>query len=623
MPHDTSLISTIVVGLVLAFVFGTLAVRFRQPPLVGYLLAGVMVGPHTPGFVADRQLVEQLAEIGVGLLMFGVGLQFSPGDMRAVRGISISAALAQMVVATLLGVGLGWLMGWSLGGSLVYGLALSVASTIVLLKWLQDRHLVETERGKIAIGLLVVEDLAMILALVLIPAAASLAEGSSGVRLPVATWLVTLLGAQPAMGILVGVTLLKVALFIGVMLLFGRRLVPALLHHVAHTGSRELFRLAVLVTALGIAWGAARLFGVSPALGAFFAGMVLSESKLSQRAAQETLPLRDAFAVLFFISVGMLVDPLAILRQPLALIATVLIILVGRSIAAFAVVHAFGHPPATALLVAASRAQIGEFSFILVQLAIGLGLLPPEAQPLVLAGALVTIVVNPLMVYGAERLAPVIERRLTTAAPAVLPAPPAEAVAESSGGQPPPIPEQQPEEKGAEAIAHPAPTALSGHVVLIGFGRVGSVIGEALDHAGESYLVIEAADARIVELGKRGIEGFAGNAANPDVLALAAIARARLLVIAIPDAFESGQIAAQARAANPELRIVARAHSGAEANHIASLGADVVVKAEREIARGMVRRLKLRPVGKAGTRPDAAQPDGQTGSTSTSTVSGK
>ena len=621
MPHDTNLISTIVVGLVLAFVLGAVATRFRQPPLVGYLLAGVLVGPYSPGFVADRALVEQLAEIGVILLMFGVGLQFSPGDMRAVRGIAVSGALAQMAAAILLGTGLGWAMGWPLGGSLVFGLALSVASTVVLLKWLQDRHLVESERGKIAIGWLVVEDLAMILALVLIPAAASLAEGGSGVRLPVSAWLVALIGAQPGIGLVVGITLLKVAVFIGLMLLFGRRLVPALLHYVAHTGSRELFRLAVLATALGIASGASQLFGVSLALGAFFAGMVLSESKLSQRAAQESLPLRDAFAVLFFISVGMLFDPRVIVSQPLAIVATVLIILVGRSLAAFFVVLAFGHSVSTALMISASRAQIGEFSFILIQLGIGLGLLPPEAQPLVLAGALVTIIANPLVVFGAELIEPAIERRFATARP---PSPPTEG--EAGGADQAPAGEAEaeaaePEETPEEKISHPEPTELSDHVVLIGFGRVGSVIGEALDQAGETYLVIETTNSRIVDLRKRGIEGFAGNAANPDVLALAALDRAKLLAIAIPDAFEAGQIAEQARAANPGLKIVARAHSNAEAQHIADLGANIVVKAEREIARGMVRRLKLKPVRKP--EPPPGEPTDQTGSTSTSTVAGK
>jgi len=610
MPHDTSLISTIVVGLVLAFVLGAIATRFRQPPLVGYLLAGVLVGPHTPGFVADQALVEQLAEIGVILLMFGVGLQFSPGDMRAVRGIAVSGALAQMAVAILLGAGLGWAMGWPLGGSLVFGLALSVASTVVLLKWLQDRHLVETERGKIATGWLVVEDLAMVLALVLIPAAASLAEGGTGMRLPVSAWLVALIGAQPGVGVIVGITLLKVAVFIGLMLLFGRRLVPALLHYVAHTGSRELFRLAVLVTALGIASGASHLFGVSLALGAFFAGMVLSESKLSQRAAQESLPLRDAFAVLFFISVGMLFDPRVVLDQPLAIVATVLIILVGRSLAAFGVVMAFGHPPATALMISASRAQIGEFSFILVTLGIGLGLLPPEAQPLVLAGALVTIVLNPLVVFASDLLTPAVERWLAPAPPADE-EPAGEPATAPAGSAMPAESAEEPEPEPEEDLAHPVPTELSDHVVVIGFGRVGSVIGEALDRAGDDYVVIEAADSRIAELRARGIDGFAGNAASPDVLALAALDRARLLAIAIPDAFEAGTIAEQARRANPGLKIVARAHSDAEADHIAGLGADIVVRAEREVARGMVKRLQLRaePAPDPAPRPpDPPQP---------------
>lgn len=589
MTHDTSLISTIVAGLVLAFVLAAIATRLRQPPLVGYLLAGVLVGPHTPGFVADQALVPQLAEIGVILLMFGVGLNFSPRDFQSVRGIAVTGALIQIGVATLLGWGMGALMGWSTAGSLLFGLALSVASTVVLLKWLQDRHLIETERGRIAVGWLVIEDLAMVLALVLIPAAVGASGGEAG-----HSYLVRLAGSlldvPPSLGIVAGVTLLKVAVFIGLMLLVGRRLVPALLHWVAHSGSRELFRLAVLAAALGIAYGAAELFGVSFALGAFFAGMVLSESQLSSRAAQESLPLRDAFAVLFFISVGMLFNPAIILVDPLPVLATVAIIMFGRSIAVFLVVLAFRHTVATATLIAASRAQIGEFSFILAGLGVTLGLLPEEGRDLVLAGAMITIVLNPLLVFTAERLRPLVEARLRR--PTAADAAPAQPEA-TGATEPAPAPEPEPEAE--DLLEAPEPSTLSGHTILIGYGGVGQAVGAALDAAGTTYLVIDAAEDSVADLRERGIEAFAGNAASPGTLALANPAAARCLVVTIADVFEAGQITQQAREANPAIRIVARAHSEAEADHLDGLGADIVIRAEGELACGMIARLAGAP----------------------------
>src|SRR5215207_7396686 len=383
MPHHTPLISTIVIGLVLAFAFGALAQRLRVSPLVGYLLAGVVMGPFTPGYVGDQHLANELAEIGVILLMFGVGLHFSLKDLLSVRAIAVPGAVVQIVVATLMGIGLAVWLGWPLGGGLVFGLALSVATTVVLLRALQERRLVDTERGRIAVGWLIVEDLAMVLTLVLLPALAGLLKGEAGagffaVALPLA------------------ITLGKVAAFVVFMLVIGQRVIPWLLHYVAHTGSRELFRLAVLAISLGIAFGAAVLFDVSFALGAFFAGMILSESELSHRAAQETLPLRDAFAVLFFVSVGMLVDPLIVLREPLPLLATVFIIVVGKSAAAFLIVRAFGHPASTAWTISASLAQIGEFSFILAGLGVSLALLPERGRDLVLAGAILSILLNPV-----------------------------------------------------------------------------------------------------------------------------------------------------------------------------------------------------------------------------------
>ena len=391
MPHETPLISTIVAALVLAFVLGAIANRLRISPLVGYLLAGVAIGPFTPGYVADQGVAKDLAEIGVILLMFGVGLHFTLQDLLSVRAIAIPGALVQIASAAVLGLGLAWLLGWTVAAGLVFGLALSVASTVVLLRALQQRRLLETERGRIAVGWLVVEDFATILALVLLPALASVAKDSAGMS-----------ASDLILPVLV--TLAKVAAFVAVMLIVGKRVIPLVMHYVAHTGSRELFRLAVLAIALGVAYGASRLFDVSFALGAFFAGIILAESELSQRAASEILPLRDAFAVLFFVSVGMLVNPAIVVNDPVALLATLLIVVLGKSIAAFAIVRAFGHSSSTALTISASLAQIGEFSFILAALGVGLGLLPARGQDLILATAIVSILLNPALFAGLDRL---------------------------------------------------------------------------------------------------------------------------------------------------------------------------------------------------------------------------
>ena len=394
MPaHDTPLIATIAIGFVLAFLFGMIAQRLRTSPLVGYLVAGIVVGPFTPGFVADPALAGELAEIGVILLMFAVGLHFSLKDLMSVRAIALPGAVVQILVATLLGMGLAHWIGWSLGAGLVFGLALSVASTVVLVRALQERRMMDTERGRIAVGWLVVEDLVIILALVLLPTIAPLLTGDA--RLPLG-----------ALALAAGLTLLKVAAFVGIMLVAGRRVIPWILHEAAHTGSRELFRLAVYAIALGIAFGAVKLFDVSFALAAFFAGMVLAESQLSQRATEEALPLRDAFAVLFFVSVGMLFNPEVLLTAPLHVAAAVLIVLFGKSVAAFVIVRAFGHPTGTALTISASLAQIGELSFILVGLGVALGLLPAEGRDLVLAAAILSILVNPLLFAALDRWAP-------------------------------------------------------------------------------------------------------------------------------------------------------------------------------------------------------------------------
>ncbi len=565
MHQDTTLISTIVVGLVLAFALGALAHRFRISPIVGYLLAGVAVGPFTPGYVADQRLANQLAEIGVILLMFGVGLHFSLKDLLSVRAIAIPGAVAQIALATMLGLGLALWLGWSVGGGLVFGLALSVASTVVLLRALQERRLVETERGRIAVGWLIVEDLAMVLTLVMLPALAPLLRGEAagtaslaGLALPVAA------------------TLGKVAAFVASMLIIGRRVIPWVLHYIAHTGSRELFRLAVLAIALGVAFGAAKLFDVSFALGAFFAGMILSESELSQRAAQETLPLRDAFAVLFFVSVGMLFDPAILVNDPGPVLATVLIIILGKSLAAFAIVRLFGHPTDTALTISASLAQIGEFSFILAGLGVALALMPDQGNDLILVGALLSIVVNPFLFTLVDRFT---ARR---EAPA--------------GAEPAPV------EAEAPQTTDLVPTALSGHAVLVGHGRVGGLIAAALREAGIPFLVVEFDGAKAAKLREQGVEVITGNAAEEAVAKAANVAGAKWLLVAIPDAFEAGQIVEQARAIDPGLAIIARAHTDADVEHLRKHGATAVILDASEMARAMTAHVAASPAGEAGGR---------------------
>ncbi len=562
MPHYTPLITTIVAALSLAWAFAAVAYRLKLPPLVGYLLAGIAIGPFTPGYVADQDLAGQLAEIGVILLMFGVGLHFSLGDLLSVKKIAIPGAIAQILCATLLGMGLATWLGWSHAAGLVFGLALSVASTVVLLRAMQERRLIETERGRIAVGWLIVEDIVTVLALVLLPVIAGLL-GGAGER---GAGLVEIAGA-------LGLIAAKIAAFVAVMLIVGKRVIPWILHAMAHTGSRELFRLSVLVIALGTAFGAAELFGVSFALGAFFAGMILSESKLSQQAATETLPLRDAFAVLFFVSVGMLFDPSILVREPLPILATLLIILIGKSLAAFAIVRGFGYSNATALTISASLAQIGEFSFILANLGVDLALLPEQARDLVLAGAIISIILNPFLFSALDWL---LARHEVS---------PAKAPSAPTGEAPPRMPASDGEEGPREKVM---PTSLKKHVVLIGHGRVGRVISAALSAQNVPLFIIEDDEETVAALKQQGIEALAGNAADPDLIAAANLPEARCLLVAIADGFEGGQVVQQARAINARLTIIARAHSDEEVNHLKQHGADIVVMGEHEIAKSML-----------------------------------
>ncbi|MDP3175337.1 MAG: YbaL family putative K(+) efflux transporter [Phenylobacterium sp.] len=560
MPHHTPLLATIVAGLVTAFVLGAIAQRLRLSPLAGYLLAGVLVGPFTPGYVADQAIANELAEIGVVLLMFGVGLHFSLKDLLAVRKIAVPGAIVQMAVATALGAALGHALGWSWVAGVVFGLALSVASTVVLLRALQERRIVHTNRGHIAVGWLIVEDIAMVLALVLLPAMAG-AISSGGDAGVMQTWIIPL-----------AVTLAKVAAFAAVMLVVGARFIPWVLHYTAHTGSRELFRLAVLAIALGVAVGAAYLFGVSLALGAFFAGMVLAGSPLSQRAAEETLPLRDAFAVLFFVSVGMLFNPMVLVREPWPLLATVGVIVIGKSLAALAIIRTFGHSNQTALTIAASLAQIGEFSFILAGLGVGLGLLPPQGRDLILGGAIISILLNPLIF---SLLFAHTNRAAAKAAAAA-----------------------------EDAAVDLVPTALSEHAVLVGFGVIGASVAESLREGAQAVVVIEVDEAAALRARAAGLEALEGNAADSQVLAAAGIKRATRLFVAIPDGFEGGQIVEQARRANAKLEIVACPRSDAEAQHLLAHGADRIVMGEREIAREMLAAVDTPSAPAPSATPD-------------------
>ncbi|HXV40265.1 MAG TPA: YbaL family putative K(+) efflux transporter [Steroidobacteraceae bacterium] len=544
MEHATPLIAMIVAGLGLAFVLGALAARLGMSPIVGYLLAGIAVGPFTPGFVADQKLANELAEIGVILLMFGVGMHFSLRDLLSVRAIALPGAVVQITVATALGVLLAQALGWGWGAGIIFGLSLSVASTVVLLRALEDRGLVTSERGRIAVGWLIVEDIAMVLALVLLPALAGFLGSDTTEPAPDAS----------ALAIAVLATLAKVAGFMVVVLVVGRRTIPWLLHAVAQ--HRELFRLAVLAIALGVAFGSAKLFGVSFALGAFFAGMVLSESELSYRAAEETLPLREAFAVLFFVSVGMLFDPGVVLREPLALAGALFIVLVGKSVAAFLIVLLFRHPVGVGMTIAASLAQIGEFSFILVGLGMSLGLLPEAGRDIVLATAIISIVLNPLAFGVSRRLEPYIEaaqRRLRGAAP-----------------------------------ASPDAAEPGGHVVLVGFGRVGTLVAAALAERDVPFVVIESDADRVADLKEKGYACVEGNAASRGVIVQAGVRRASELLVAIPNTFEGGRAVRHAKEANPGIHVVARAHSDAEVAHLGRLGADVVIMGERQIALEMI-----------------------------------
>ena len=565
MPeHSVPLIATIATAFGLALVFGIVAARLKLPALVGYLLAGVVIGPFTPGYVADVKLAGELAEIGVMLLMFGVGLHFSLEDLLRVRRIAVPGAVLQIAVATLMGAGMAWMWGWEPGGALVFGLALSVASTVVLLRALEARGVLASMNGQIAVGWLIVEDLAMVLVLVLLP--------------PLARLMGAAQSGDGDLVLILLMTVLKVSAFIAFMLIVGRRAFPKLLWLVAQTGSRELFTLCVVAVALGIAFAAAKLFGVSFALGAFFAGMVMRESEFSHRAATESLPLQEAFAVLFFVSVGMLFDPRILVDEPLQVLGVVTIIVFGKSLAAAGLVLVMRYPLSTALTVSASLAQIGEFSFILATLGVSLGLLSVSGQSLIVAGALISIALNPLVFAGVEPARRWILARSEKARRL-----------------------ECRDDPYAELPMSTERKYLDGQVVLVGYGRVGQRIAGVLDDAGIPYVVAEQNRELVEDLRRQGKVAVSGNAYEPAVLIQAHIANAAMLVVATPDPLNVRQMATTARALNPGIEVVLRTHSDDELNLLREQSVGVVFHGEEELAKGMSRHVleRFRAPGKA------------------------
>ena len=555
MPHETTLIVTIAASLGLALALGFIAVRLHLPVLVGYIVAGIIVGPHTSGFVANMALSNQLAEIGVILLMFGVGLHFSLSDLFAVRRIALTGALATITLSTALGGGLAWLWGWNIGGALVFGLCLSVASTVVLIRAMEQIGQMGAMTGHIAVGWLVVEDLVMVLVLVLLP--------------PLAGWMggVSPKATDHTLLMTLSLTLLKVAVFIVLMLVIGKRLFPWALWQVARTGSRELFTLCVVATAIGVAWGATALFGVSLALGAFFAGVMMRESSLSHRAAQESLPLRDAFSVLFFVSVGMLFQLDILLQEPLAILAVLLIIILGKAVIAFSLMKILHYPISAALTVAMGLAQIGEFSFILAGLGVTLGLLPDEGLNLILAGALLSIALNPLLFHLTAPLQKWLDTRFGTAHAAT-------------------------DDPLAILPMSFSSEALTNHVVLVGYGRVGRRIAAILHERGIAYVVVEKNRTVVEGLREQGQAAVAGEGDDADVLIQAHIARAALLAIAIPESTRACRMLEVARMLNPNIPSVARTHSEEEAELLRGERVESVFFGEQQLANSMAEAIK-------------------------------
>lgn len=552
MDHNLSLITTIAAAFALSLVFGLIAEKLKLPALIGYLFAGILIGPATPGFVADIEIASQLSEIGVMLLMFGVGLHFSIQDLMSVKRIALPGALVQMTLATLLGMLVAHYWGWSMGHGLVFGLSLSCASTVVLLKALESRRILESMNGKIAVGWLVVEDMITVLVLVLMPALAGALGGQGEAANAGAIWET------------MGMTMLEIAGFVALMLVVGRRVLPWLLWYVAGTGSRELFTLTVIAVAIGVAFFASSLFNVSFALGAFFAGMIMRESEYSHRAAEDSLPFRDAFSVLFFVAVGMLFDPSILIKQPYQVLAVVGIIIVGKSLAAIAIVLALRYPLNTALTVAASLAQIGEFSFILAGLGVSLDLLSQDAMSLVLAGALISIALNPLVFASIKPFANWVVNKSDVARRL-----------------------SQRMDPYGELPMTTERKFLEGQVVLVGYGRVGKRIAMSLEAASIPFVVAEQNRELVEKLRKKGQPAVSGNAADPMVLIQAHIANAAMLIIATPDSMDIRKIVDIAKQLKPDIEVVIRTHHEDEYQRLQKEVGDTVFFGEEELAKGM------------------------------------
>jgi monovalent cation:H+ antiporter-2, CPA2 family len=532
--HEITLLINIAVALVVAFMGGILARRIGLPTIVGYLLAGIAIGPFTPGFEGDPEMIGQLAELGVIFLMFGVGLHFSLNDFWKVRAVAIPGALGRMVLMTMLGFWLSQSWGWSAASGIVIGLAISIASTVVLLRGLIDNGLVNTPHGQAAIGWVVVEDLATVLILVLMPTLANTSNGFDWGQL--------------------ALTLIKAAGFVILVLFVGTRLIPWILLRIAHTRSRELFILAILAIALGIALSAAELFGVSLALGAFVAGVVVSESPLSHQVGADIFPFREAFAVLFFVSIGMLVNPIYLFNNIGPVLALTALIVIGKSVVTLLLGFVFPWQAHTALVVAASLSQIGEFSFILGQAGINLGLLNQDQYSLILAGALLSITINPIMF---RLISPT--EKLLQEIPAVW---------------------RLLDRHKLDFL--PLEESIEGHVVIIGYGRVGRHIVNVLGEINIPRLVIDADPERIEELSRRGVPSLYGDASNSEVLTHARLGRARALVVAGPEEAASELVVAAARDIAPELPIIARATTQDGIDRLAEFGAQDVIHPELE-----------------------------------------
>ena len=561
MDHNITVITTIAAAFIAALCLGFLAEKIKVPALVGYLVAGIVIGPGTPGYIADTNIAAQLSEIGIMLLMFGVGLHFSPSELLSVKRVAVPGALIQRAVTTSVGAGIAWFWGWGLAPSVIFGLCLACASTVVLLKSLEVRGELDSMGGRIAVGWLVVQDLVTVLALVLLPPFAAIIGGTKATTAAVST-------GSTSLWLTVGHTLLLVGAFVALMFIVGKRLLPWLLWQVAKTGSRELFTLAVVTTAIGIALGAASFFNVSFALGAFVAGSVMRESEFSHRAAEETLPLRDAFSVLFFVSIGMMVDPAVFLNQPGQILVVVMVVMFVNFASAAAIVIANRYPLSTALSIGASLGQIGEFSIILAGLALSLGVIDSEVMNLVLAGVLLSITFNTLLFKSVEPL-----RRWVLSRSAFA---------------------RKLDQRQDPTAALPMSTDrkyLEGQLVLVGYGRVGKRIGEALTERGIPYVIIEQSRERVEALREEGFAAVSGNAGDPVVLIQSHIAKAAMLVIATPDTVHVRNMVETARLLNPGIEIIVRTHSEDESELLAADGFGKIFFGEEELAKGMVRHI--------------------------------